>query len=278
MSNFHQALVFLAAPFVMCLILAGIHCYLGLHVLARGVIFVDLSLAQVAALGATLAIFLGFEHHTSATYFMSLGCTFVAAGLFALARRREDIFSQEAIIGIVYALASASVVLVADRLAHGAEEIKEILVGQVLWVTWHDVWKTSAIYGGVSLIHYVFRHKLIAASFGKNGDHQSGVWDFLFYALFGVVITSSVSLAGVLQVFSYLIVPSVVSTIFFKSIRARLLFGWFLGFVLSLVGIALSYVWDFPAGAFIVVLFTMVPVLMLLASPLVGRKFNFRQV
>ena len=138
-----DALHFLAAPFAMCLILAGIHCYLGLHVLARGVIFVDLSLAQVAAFGATLAILLGFDHHSPATYFISLASTFVAAALFALARRHEKLFSQEAIIGIVYALASASVVLIVDRVAHGAEHIKDLLVGQVLWVTWHDVAKTE---------------------------------------------------------------------------------------------------------------------------------------
>ena len=265
-ATWMEALRFLAAPFVMCLILAGIHCYLGLHVLARGVIFVDLSLAQVAAFGATLAIFFGFDHHSGATYFFSLGSTFLAAALFALARRHEKLFSQEAMIGIVYAMASASVVLVVDRVAHGAEHIKDILVGQVLWVTWHDVKKTALIYGAVSIVHYIFRKKLIAASFGKGGE--GGFWDFLFYALFGIVITSSVSMAGVLQVFAYLIVPSVVSTLFFTSLKARLIFGWILGLVLSLAGMILSYKWDLPAGAFIVVCFTGLPVILLLLSPL----------
>lgn len=262
MADFQNAVGFLAAPFVMCLILAGIHCYLGLHVLARGVIFVDLSLAQVAALGATLAILFGFDHHSGQTYFISLASTFCAAALFALARRHEKLFSQEAIIGIVYAFSSAAVVLVVDRTAHGAEHIKDLLVGQVLWVTWHDVMKTALIYSGVSALHFYFRKQLIAASFG-NGP--KGIWDFLFYALFGVVITSSVSLAGVLQVFSYLIVPSLVSTVFFKTIRARLLFGWGFGLVLSFLGLLLSYKWDLPAGAFIVVCFAATPILFLLA-------------
>ena len=260
-----RAIQFLAPPFAMCLILAGIHCYLGLHVLARGVIFVDLSLAQVAALGATVAILFGYEPKTLATYCMSLSATFLAAALFALARRYEKVFSQEAIIGITYALASAAAVLVLDRSPHGAEHIKEILVGQILWVTWHDVGKTAIIYGAVSIVHWIFRKQLIKSSFG-SGD-AGGRWDFWFYALFGVVITSSVSLAGVLQVFAYLIVPSVVSTLFLKSISARLLWGWGLGFVLSLIGIFLSYRWDLPVGAFIVVLFAMVPVVLLLASP-----------
>ncbi len=274
-ASWNEAVVFLAAPFVMCLVLAGIHCYLGLHVLARGVIFVDLSLAQVAAFGATIAIYFGHDPHSLMTYFISLGSTFAAAALFALARRHEKVFSQEAIIGITYALASASVVLVSDRIAHGAEHIKDLLVGQVLWVSWHDVLKTSIIYGVVSLIHYFFREKLLRASFASSqGDaqHPSGAWDFLFYALFGVVITSSVSLAGILQVFSYLIVPSVVSTLFFQSIRARLLFGWALGFVLSLLGLVLSFRWDLPAGAFVVVLFAGVPVILLLLSPWIALR------
>lgn len=262
-----EAIAFLSAPFVMCLILAGIHCYLGLHVLARGVIFVDLSLAQVAAFGATLSILFGFEHHSPATYFISLASTFLAAALFAMARRHEKLFSQEAIIGIVYALASASVVLVVDKIAHGAEHIKDLLVGQVLWVTWHDVIKTALIYGAVSIVHFVFRKQLLAASFGSHGE-GTGKWDFLFYALFGVVITSSVSVAGVLQVFAYLIVPSVVGTLFFKTIRARLFFGWALGFGLSFVGMLLSYMWDLPAGAFIVVCFAALPVALLLLSPI----------
>ncbi len=262
-----QVFSFLSAPFAMCLILAGIHCYLGLHVLARGVIFVDLSLAQVAALGATIAILFGFDHHSKATYFISLFSTFCAAALFALARKQEKYFSQEAIIGIVYALASAGVVLVVDKMAHGAEHIKDLLVGQVLWVTWMDVFKTAAIYSVVSIAHFIFRKQLIQASFSKDDRHH-GVWDFLFYALFGVVITSSVSVAGVLQVFAYLIVPAVLSTFFFRSIRARLLFGWILGFVFSFAALSLSYVWDLPAGAFIVVVFATLPVLTLLLWPL----------
>ncbi len=259
-----EVIKFLAAPFVMCLILAGIHCYLGLHVLARGVIFVDLSLAQVAAFGATCAIFAGFDHHSPATYFISLASTFATAALFALARRHEKYFPQEAMIGIVYALASAAVVLVVDRIAHGAEHIKDLLVGQVLWVTWSDVIKTALIYSAVSIVHFIFRKPLIEASFSKEASANQAKWDFLFYALFGVVITSSVSVAGVLQVFAYLIVPAVVSTLFFKTIKQRLIFGWILGFLLSLIGLVSSHVWDMPSGALIVVFFASLPVLLLL--------------
>ncbi|MCX6128902.1 MAG: metal ABC transporter permease [Proteobacteria bacterium] len=265
--------LFLAAPTVMCFILAGIHCYLGLHVLARGVIFVDLSLAQVAAFGATLALLFGYEHGSIQTYFFSLFSTFLAASLFALAKKKERYFSQEAIIGIVYAFGSAAVVLLVDRMAHGAEHIKELLVGQILWVTWPEVLKTAAIYSAVGGVHYVFRRQLLEASF-KGAEHVKAIWDFLFYALFGVVITSSVSIAGVLQVFAYLIVPSILSTLFFKTIKARLLFGWGLAILLSIVGMGLSYVLDYPSGAFIVVCFTAVPIALLLFSPFI--KFRYQ--
>ena len=266
----HEAVIFLSAPFAMCLILVGIHCYLGLHVLARGVIFVDLSLAQVACFGATAALLLGFEHGTTGAYFISLGITFLAAGFFALARRHERMFSQEALIGIVYAMSSAAVVLVVDKLAHGAEHIKELLVGQILWVSWHEVFKTAFIYGFVGLMHFVFRKQLLKASIEGHASGQSFFWDFLFYALFGIVITSSASLAGVLQVFTYLIVPAIVATNYFKSIQGKLIFGWCFGTVLSFVGLALSYRWDMPAGALIVVIFTAIPVLLLLGHSFFG--------
>lgn len=252
----------------MCLVLALIHCYLGLHVLQRGVIFVDLSLAQVASFGATAALLFADEHDSFTSYFVSLGATFLAAGLFAIARRYEDRFSQEAVIGIVYALASAAVVLVVDRLAHGAEHLKEALVGQVLWVSWPEVIRTTAIYSVVGLIHYKFRRQFLQASAGAK---MHWIWDFLFYALFGVVITSSTHIAGVLMVFSYLIVPAIVGAVLFRSVRARLLFGWTFSAVISIIGMFFSYTLDLPVGAFIVVLLTSVPILLLLFFA--GRQF-----
>ncbi|RYZ71982.1 MAG: metal ABC transporter permease [Proteobacteria bacterium] len=253
---------FLAAPFAMCLLLIVIHCYLGLHVLSRGVVFVDLSLAQVASFGATVALLIDPEHQSSLGYVISLGATFIAAAVFAFARKFEKKIPQEALIGITYAFASAAVVLVIDRLAHGAEHLKEALVGQILWVSWHDVARTAVIYAVVGLIHWIFRKKFIRASF-EHAEHGSPFWDFLFYALFGVVITSSTSIAGVLLVFSFLIVPSVMSTLFFTKISSRLLFGWSTGAILSLLGMWISYRLDLPVGAVLVVLFTAVPILSL---------------
>jgi zinc/manganese transport system permease protein len=255
-----EALLFLAAPFVMCLLLVGIHCYLGMHVLARGVVFVDLSLAQVACFGAAIGLLIDPEHHSMAGYFTSLAATLMAAALFTLARRFEKMISQEALIGITYAFASAAIILILDRLPHGAEHLKEILVGQILWVTWSDVGKTFGTYLLVGLIHYLFRKQFIQQSFSDQKNHW--FWDFAFYALFGIVITSSTSVAGVLLVFSFLIVPSVVSTFFFKTLKARLWFGWLFGSVLSLLGLWLSYKIDLPVGAVLVVLLTVLPLLL----------------
>ncbi len=257
-----EILQFLAAPFVMCLLLIFIHCYLGLHVLARGVVFVDLSLAQVASFGATLALLIDPEHQSGWGYVVSLTATFIAAGVFAFARRFEKRLPQEALIGITYAFASAAVVLVIDRLAHGAEHLKEALVGQILWVSWHEVARTAAIYAIVGGIHWVYRKKFLESSFHHDEKRaSSALWDFLFYALFGVVITSSTSIAGVLLVFSFLIVPAVMSSMFFTSIRARLLYGWISGAILSLIGMWVSYRLDLPVGAVLVVLFTALPIL-----------------
>ena len=266
-----QAIQFLAAPFAMCLVLAGMHCYLGIHVLKRGVIFIDLSLAQVAALGYTMALLLGGFWLTGGGYPLALLLTFVASGLFALARRRGAAFSQEAVIGMVYALGSAAVVLVADRMAHGAEDAKELLVGQILFVTWKDVLVTGGIYSGVGLLHWALRKPFLALSDGETIPNATRL-DFLFYALFGVVITSSVKVAGVLQVFTYLIVPAFLGNLFFQTVRAKLIFGWALGFFVSLVGLWLSYTLDFPSGAAIVVLFTSLPIAVLLLWPLLRRS------
>ena len=255
-----EALQFLLAPFVMCLLLVVIHCYLGIHVLARGVVFVDLSLAQVASFGATVALLWDPEHQSSMGYFVSLTATFIAAALFAMARRFEKKLSQEALIGITFAFASAAVVLVIDKLAHGAEHLKEALIGQILWVTWSEVLKTLAIYMCVGLVHWKFRDKFLRNSF--EAEHGHWFWDFLFYALFGIVITSSTSIAGVLLVFSFLIVPAVLSSFFAKTVGQRLLFGWLLGALVSLAGMIISYKYDLPVGAVIVVLLTGLPIVL----------------
>ena len=253
----NEFLLFMSAPFAACLVLVGIHAYLGLHVLQREVIFVDLALAQMAALGSTLAFLVGYEMGSGSAYFFSLSATFLGAAVFSLTRIRQGRIPQEAIIGIVYAVSAAAGVLALDRAPHGAEHLKDLLVGSILWVGWPQVLKTGAIYAGVGLFHWIFRQRFLALSFGKAEDQNGSVrlWDFLFYASFGFVITSSVQIAGVLLVFSFLIVPAVCAALLADGIGARLAIGWGVGFAVSAVGCSLSYLADLPTGATVVCTF-----------------------
>lgn len=258
-----EAINFLLPPFVMCLVLVGIHCYLGLHVLKRGVIFIDLSLAQVASLGSTVALLFHLEHHSLGSYFVSLGFTLIAASYFAWGKRFESFVSQEVLIALVYAFSSALIVLVVNMMAHGAEHIKEILIGKILWVTWADVIKTASIYTVVAAIHFTFRKEILKSSVAKRSGDKYLFWDFIFYALFGVVITSSVGTAGILLVFSFLVVPALIALQVTKTIKKQLIVGWSLGILLCFVGMILSYKLDLPAGAIMVVVFTAVPIFLL---------------
>jgi zinc/manganese transport system permease protein len=246
----------MAAPFVVCVILVGIHAYLGLHVIQRKVIFVDLALAQIAALGATSAFLLGISPHSRTAYFFALGFAIVGAAIFSLTRMRTERVPQEAIIGIVYAVALATAILVADRAPEGAEHIKESLVGAVLWVSWPTVAKTAIIYSLVGALHIIFRHRFLQISFAPEQAYAEGRWirgwDFLFYVTFAFVITSSVAIAGVLLVFTFLVIPAVIATLFATRIGVRLAIGWAVGIAACLIGMVASYRFDMPSGPAVV--------------------------
>jgi len=273
-----SVLTFLAAPFVASLILTGIHAYLGVHVVERGVIFVDLSLAQIAALGATIALLLpitGGDPHSSVTYWVSLAFTFLGAFVFSTIRSRRARIPQEAIIGICYSVASAAAILAMSKATSESEHLKDMLVGNILAVSWLEVGKTAILYGVIGAFHYVFRHKFLAISMHPEKAEAAGIsikmWDFLFYASFGFVVTSSVSIAGVLLVFCYLIVPSVAAMLYADSIGHRLAIGWTMGTVVSALGVYLSLKLDLPTGATIVCTFGLVLIIMAALRPLIQR-------
>jgi zinc/manganese transport system permease protein len=251
----------LLPAFVASLILTGIHAYLGVHVVERGVIFVDLSLAQIAALGSTVAYLLGHDLHSNAAYVWSLAFTFVGAAVFSLTRthQRSGRIPQEAIIGIVYAVSAAVAILVMSKATQETEHLKEMLVGNVLSVTWPELARTAALYAAIGLLHVVFRHRFLLISMRPEEAERRGWnvrgWDFLFYVSFGFVVTSSVAIAGVLLVFSFLIVPSVAAMMFSERLGARLAIGWSMGALVSAGGVALSFVLDLPTGATIVATF-----------------------
>jgi zinc/manganese transport system permease protein len=271
-----EVLSFLLAPFVASLILTGIHAYLGVHVVERGVIFVDLALAQFAALGAVVAILMGMDPHAGASYWISLGFTFFGALLFSLVRMRRSRIPQEAFIGIAYAVASAAAILAMSKATGETEHLKDMLVGNILAVSWREVMMTALLYGAVGLFHFIFRKNFLLISMDPKAAEAKGLsirfWDFLFYASFGFVVTSSVAIAGVLLVFCYLIVPSVGAMLFADRIGPRLAIGWTMGTLVSALGCYLSVAGDFPTGATIVCTFGGVLVLMFSVYAMVHRR------
>ena len=239
----------LLPAFVASLILTGIHSYLGVHVVERGVIFVDLSLAQIAALGGAVGYLAGHEMHSEASYAYSLGFTLFGAAIFAFTKtHRRTRIPQEAIIGIVYAVSAALAVLVMSKATRETEHLKEMLVGNILSVSWPELGKTAALYALVGALHFAFRE-------AERRGWNVKFWDFLFYASFGFVVTSSVAIAGVLLVFSFLIVPSVAAMLFSERLGVRLAIGWTMGVLVSAAGVWTSFSLDLPTGATIVATF-----------------------
>ena len=244
-------------PFVACMILVAIHSYLGLHVIAREVIFVDLSLAQMAALGTTTGLLLDIAPGYTKAQLMALAFVVIGAALFAATRTRgKGRVPQEAIIGIVYVVASAAALLVADRAPRGADAIKDVLVGTILWVTWPTIVKLAIAYALLGALLFALRRRFETISFDEEAATAKGWslrwWDFWFYLIFGVVITFSVPLGGVLLVFSFLVVPAVTAFLFTRDPKILTLIAWGTGAVASGMGLWLSYRADLPTGPTIV--------------------------
>jgi zinc/manganese transport system permease protein len=235
---------------------------------------VDIALAQIAALGATAAFLWGYDLETWASYVFGLVFTVVGATVFALTRSRERRVSQEAVIGVVYAVSAAAAVLVADRTPHGAEHLRSMLVGSILAVQGSEVVKVACLYAVIGLFHWLCRRPFLLISTNPDKAYKDGwrvrMWDFLFYASFGVVVTSSVRIAGVLLVFSYLIVPTLAANLLGGSVGRRLAVAWGFGTFVSVVAMAASAILDFPTGATVVCAFG----LMLLILAVVARAIG----
>ena len=246
-------------PIVACVLLPWLLVYLGLHVVQRGIIFIDIAMAQMAALGICVAILFRLELESWTTFAIGLAFTLIGAAIFSVTGKRASQIPQEAIIGIAYVVAAATGVLLLSRAAEGDEEIKNILVGNILLVTPREVWERFALFAAVGIFHFVFRRNFLLVSFDRDAAYANGLWvrwwDFFFYALFGLVVTSFVRIAGVLLVFSYLIVPAVCGINLARRLANRLLIGWFIALVDGVAGLFVSYWWDLPSGAAIVCTF-----------------------
>ena len=271
-----EAVQILLWPFLASLVITGIHAYLGLHIVERGVIFVDISLAQVAALGATVGFLCKCGLHGEGAYAFSLAFTLLGAALFTLSRDKKSNIPQEAFIGIVYAVSAAAAILIMDRLPEGGEHIKHILVGNLLAVTPYDVGKMAVLYAVIGVLHWLWRRPFMLISTDHDEAVRRGLrvrgWDFLFYATLGVVVTASVPVAGVLLVFSYLVVPAVAAMLYTHRVGHRLAFGWTLGVAASALGMAASYKYDAPTGAAIICVFGALLALLVLARPLLVKS------
>ncbi len=265
-----------AAPLVACMVIVAIHSYLGLHVIAREVIFVDLSLAQMAALGSTVAVLLGAQPDSPSAFLYALAATTLGAGVFALSRAPDKgRVPQEAIIGIVFVVASAAAILVADQAPRGGEAIKDILVGSLLWVGWPAIGRLAAVYIAVGVFHYLLRHRFLTISFEPDQAVARGwrirLWDFWFYLSFGIVITFSVPIVGVLLVFSFLVVPAAIAFQFTRDRKLLTVIAWFAGVLASAGGIGVSFRYDLPTGPVVVCVFGVLLLLAFFLRQLFGR-------
>jgi zinc/manganese transport system permease protein len=272
----------LSAPFIQIaflagLILAGIHAYLGFHIVSRGVIFVDLSLAQAAAFGSVVALVLGWDPHGQIGYFISLAFTFIGAGIISIARTRGERVPQEAFIGIVYAGFSAAVILLLAHRSEGTEELQHMLAGSLLTVSPNELLKIAILYAGIGFFHWLLRKKFFMLSESRDQAIQEGVntslWDFLFYVSFGVVVTSSVEIAGVLLVFSLLVIPPSAALLLTTVRIKRLFLGWGIGVLGTLGGVLLSIKGDLPTGPSII----MALIFLLLVAILILRLLSSSQ-
>jgi len=248
-------------PFVACMVLVAMLGYLGVHIIARGVIFVDLALAQMAALGSTTALLFSIANDSVAGYAFAWGFATLGAFVFSVTRttRGTSNVPHEAIIGIVYVVASAGTLLVADKAPHGAETLKEALAGTILWVTWPAILKLAGVYVVIGAFHWLLRRRFLTVSLDEATALAKGWrirwWDFLFYFSFGIAITLAVPIAGVLLIFTFLVVPSVVAFLFTRRPRALVIVSWVTAAVASAAGLAISYRLDVPTGPMIVCAF-----------------------
>jgi zinc/manganese transport system permease protein len=272
----HDFISMMAAPMVMALILVTMHSYLGYHVVQRGVIFVDIALAQVAAFGVSVSLLMGGEVGTDETWAVALASTLMGAWLITRTRTRRQRAPQEAYIGIIYAVSSAAMLLVLTQVPHGGEEIRHLLIGAILWVSWTVVAKTAVIYGLLGILLYLWRKPLARVSTDPEGARQAGLslrrWDLVFYIVLGTVVTSSVQIAGVLLVFSLLVVPAVMGIRLFAAPRRRYLFALAVGTLAVVVGATLSYVLDLPTGAAIICVFGLLLAVQILVESLAGTN------
>lgn len=251
-------LVFLAAPITVCILLAGILSYFGNHILSRGIIFIDIALAQIAALGTMIGLLLGFAEESLSVQIISYAFTIVIIALFALTKFKKQLIPQEAIIGIIYCLGLGLAMLLAERIPGGSNFITKTITGNVLWVTWEKVLSCFILFAIIAVIHLFFQKFFIRISGPNDGlpfsPAKTRLFELLFYITFGIVIVKAVPVGGVFLVFTLLIAPTATATLFTQKWRSRFIWSWIIGILGSFSGIYISYRLNISNGPAIVCL------------------------
>ena len=245
-------LPFMLQAFIAAVITGILLSYLGVHVVGRGIVFVDLALGQISSLGVAFAAFIGTGLTTIPLVF-----TLTAALLMSFINIRDKRLKQEAIIGIFYAFASALTVLLISKTPHGDSDIQEVLFGNILSVSWQQISSIGILFGGIALLQLVFFRKFfsLTESFENGENHLVGIfniWNFLFYISIGLAIVFAVKINGVIPVFSYLIIPAVSAIMITKNKTAVLIISILLSVLAGFLGLNFSFHYDFPAGPSIV--------------------------
>lgn len=249
----------MAAPALGCMVMTLIFTYFGIHVLRRGIVFIDLSMAQLAALGTTVAFAMNVEEHSYGSILFSMGFVFLGALFFTLARYIAPRISQEAVIGIIYVLAASLAVIVADRSPRAAEHIQHTLNGSILWITWGGVLKLFTAFVILGGFLWISRKSFYKCSTQSNSPEpytrNQALWDFIFYLMLGLAIVACIETAGIFLIFTLLIIPAACGIQMFDSLGKQWVTGIALGILVSWVGLAISFAYDLPTGSTLVCAF-----------------------
>lgn len=262
-----EALSILLYPFLACVLLIMVHAYFGVHILRRGIIFVDLSLAQFIGLGIAFSFFLGEDEGTRLLF--SVGFAVLGASILSFSRQISRFINIEAFIGVLYIFSLSASILILDITPHGLEEFKTIMNGSILWVTPGEILKTFAIYSIIGLFHFIFRKRFLGLSFEEKGGI---LWEFLFFLSFAIVLVKSVQMAGIFQVFSFLVIPVLIGNLFTKDMKKALILGWIIGTASSVFGLGLSYLYDLPTAPLIVASLSLTFFTLLVFKYIISRR------
>lgn len=268
-----EVIIFLLPSFAASVVILLILGYLGMHVLDREIIFIDIALAQISAVGAVFAhVVFGVSDEGFGAYIAGFLFTLGAAVFFSQIPRRISQIPQEAIIGVSYAIAAAAALFILALAAGGDVHLENMLTGSILWAKWPDVLICGVLFGGVAVFHYIFRKQFLQMTLciknKQKPNHKMAWWDFAFYASMGLVITFAVRIAGVLVIFAFLIIPATIACLMTSNWLKRLLVGWSMGLFAILLGLMFSFFGDFSCGPSIVTFLG----LLLIAAALLGKR------